>query len=71
MRRSKKSRLRIFLWLAIALFILVTATFPRWITIFYPRPHQDLVYSMAAQYDVDPFLVFAIIRAESKYQTWA
>lgn len=26
---------------------------------------------MAAQYDVDPFLVFAIIRAESKYQTWA
>jgi len=71
LRRSKKSRLRIFLWLAIALFILVTATFPRWITIFYPRPHQDLVYSMAAQYDVDPFLVFAIIRAESKYQTWA
>lgn len=71
MRRSKKNRLRVLLWSAIAIFLVVTATFPRWITIFYPRPHQDLVYSMAAQYDVDPLLVFAVIRAESKYQTWA
>ncbi|MEQ8201201.1 MAG: lytic transglycosylase domain-containing protein [Syntrophomonadaceae bacterium] len=71
MRLTKKSRLRVFLWSAVALFLLVTATFPRWITLFYPRPHQELVYSMAARYDVDPFLVFAIIRAESKYQTWA
>lgn len=70
-RRSKKNRLSIFLWSAIALFLLVTAAFPRWITLFYPLPHREVVYSMAAQYDVDPFLVFAIIRAESKYQTWA
>jgi len=71
MRRSKKSPLRRLMWLVVALLVLVTAAFPRWISWFYPLPHQEVVYSMASQYDVDPFLVFAIIRAESKYQTWA
>lgn len=71
MRRNKISRLKRMLWVTLALFLAAIATFPNWITVFYPLPHKELVYSMAAQYDVDPFLVFAIIRAESKYQTWA
>ncbi len=71
MRRTKHNRLKKLLWMTIALFLAVVATFPNWITVFYPLPHKELVYSMAAQYDVDPLLVFAVIRAESKYQTWA
>jgi len=49
----------------------VVLSFPKWITVFYPQPHSDLVYESAHKYNVDPYLVFAIIRAESKYQTGA
>lgn len=33
----------------------------------YPLPHRELVFHYAAQHDVDPYLVFAVMRAESKY----
>lgn len=59
------------LWFSILLFLAVVLSFPKWITIFYPLPHQELVFSEASQHDVDPYLVFAIIRAESKYQNAA
>lgn len=49
--------------------LLIIVTFPRWITVFYPEPHRDLVINYACQHEIDPYLVFAIIRAESKYQT--
>jgi len=39
--------------------------------VFYPLPHRDVVFSTSSDYGVDPYLVFAIIRAESKYQTTA
>lgn len=38
---------------------------------FYPQPHRELVFTTAYEYGIDPYLVFAIIRAESKYQTGA
>lgn len=58
-------------WLFILLFLLTIVTFPKWITVFYPQPHRDLVINAAYENEVDPYLVFAIIRAESKYQTHA
>lgn len=69
MRNRGKSRLSVAIWLIILLFLATILTFPKWITVFYPQPHRDLVFSLAYEYDVDPYLVFAIIRAESKYQT--
>jgi soluble lytic murein transglycosylase len=33
----------------------------------YPLPHQELVYQYAKQNNIDPYLVFAVMRAESKY----
>ncbi len=70
-RKTKNNNFPIFLWITILLFLAVVLSFPKWITVFYPLPHQDLVFSTAREYKVDPYLVFAIIRAESKYQTAA
>ncbi len=35
--------------------------------IIYPYPHRDIIERYAAQYGVDPFLVVAVIREESKF----
>lgn len=69
--KNRRERLSMILWLSILLFLAVVLTFPKWITVFYPLPHQELVVTAADENNVDPYLVFAIIRAESKYQTSA
>lgn len=69
--KKKKPRASKLLWLTIFIFLAVILTFPKWITIFYPQPHQDLVFAKAGESGVDPLLVFAIIRAESKYENTA
>lgn len=56
-------------WATIIVFIVVTLTFPKWITLFYPQPHRAIVFNAAQHYDVDPYLVFSIIRAESGFRT--
>jgi soluble lytic murein transglycosylase len=71
MARNHKRRFSAFLWVFILLFLAMVISFPKWITLFYPQPHRELVYASAYEYNVDPNLVFAIIRAESKYQTGA
>ncbi len=71
MKNRKKNRLSAVVWLTILLFLAIVLTFPQWITIFYPQPHRDLVFATAQEHKIDPYLVFAIIRAESKYQTTA
>lgn len=58
-------------WVALLIFMMLTITFPKWITCFYPQPHKPLVYNFAQQNDIDPHLVFAIIRAESGFETTA
>lgn len=71
MRHSLKRRLSITIWITILVFLAVVLTFPKWITIFYPQPHRDLVFTASYEHKIDPYLVFAIIRAESKYQAGA
>lgn len=71
MKRKRGSRLRIFMWVIILIFLAAVISFPKWITIFYPLSDSELVFPIANEYEVDPYLVFAIIRAESKYQTSA
>ncbi|QGU00177.1 Soluble lytic murein transglycosylase [Candidatus Syntrophocurvum alkaliphilum] len=71
MSRFRKPRASIFIWLFILIFLFIIITFPRWITVFYPQPHKDLIFSSAYEYQIDPYLIFSIIRAESKFQTTA
>lgn len=71
MRRKPRGRLSAILWILVLVFMAVIITFPKWITAFYPQPNRDIVFSEAYESNVDPYLVFAIIRAESKFQTSA
>lgn len=68
---KSKSRYSTVLWITILVFFTLLITFPKWIGIFYPQPHRDLVFKEAEECGVDPYLVFAIIRAESKFQNAA
>lgn len=67
-KRRKTKRLQI---VGLLLILGIIFTFPKWITWIYPLPHQEIVFEMASEYDVDPYLVFAIIRAESNFKTTA
>lgn len=71
MKKQKKGRLPKLVWLLLLVFLATLLTFPKWITIFYPEPHHEIVYEVANEYNVDPYLIFAIIRVESKYQPQA
>ena len=71
MKAHKKRKLLRSLGLILLIFLGAAVTFPKWITLIYPLPHQEIVLAMADEYDVDPYLVFAIIRAESNFQTKA
>lgn len=39
--------------------------------VFYPMPHKEIIFQQANTYGVDPFLVAAIIRTESKFWVYA
>ncbi len=71
MKRKPKSGFSRILWVIILIFLSLVISFPKWISIFYPEPHRDIVFSAAYDNQVDPYLVFAIIRAESKFQSTA
>lgn len=71
MKHSTRKKLFTTLWIGIIIFLAIVLTFPKWITVFYPQPHRNIVFSAAYEFNVDPYLVFAIIRAESKYQNAA
>ncbi|MGE5372350.1 MAG: lytic transglycosylase domain-containing protein [Solirubrobacterales bacterium] len=70
-RGPARFRFSIILWLFIILILVVVFTFPRWIVSFYPMPHREIVMKYAGEYDVDPYLVFALIRVESKFESEA
>lgn len=38
---------------------------------FYPLPFADLVDASARRFDIDPLLLYALIRQESRYDPWA
>jgi soluble lytic murein transglycosylase len=71
LKSTTRKKVSAIMWIIIIIFLAVVLTFPRWISIFYPEPHRNLVFSAAYEHQVDPYLVFAIIRAESKYQNGA
>ena len=70
-RASTRWRVVLFLWLVLLLFALLVLSFPRWVTLFYPLPHKEFVIKYAEQFKIDPYLVFAIIKAESRFRAEA
>lgn len=71
MRGKKRFRINWLLWGLIILIIIILISLPKGMSNFYPQPHQELILKWAQVYGVDSNLVFAIIRAESKYETRA
>jgi soluble lytic murein transglycosylase len=69
--RNPELRFPLVMWFFVILTVIIILTFPRWITLFYPMPHQDLVVSYAESYDIDPLLVFSLIKVESRFSTEA
>ncbi|NLB18480.1 MAG: lytic transglycosylase domain-containing protein [Syntrophomonadaceae bacterium] len=67
--QTSKSGLRfpVAMWIFIILTLFTILTFPHWITIFYPTPHRDIVIEYSEQFEIDPLLVFALIKVESRF----
>ncbi|NLW64426.1 MAG: lytic transglycosylase domain-containing protein [Syntrophomonadaceae bacterium] len=65
--RNSELRFPLVMWFFVIMILAVILTFPRWITLFYPMPHQDLVMTYAERYDIDPLLVFSLIKVESRF----
>lgn len=70
MKKRRKSRLKFsnLFWLFVIAFLVIVISFPKWIVLFYPQPHRDIIFTAAYENNIDPYLVFAIIRAESDFQ---
>lgn len=68
-----KQKKKIFFITIICIIILLTAIFPKIksavLKNMYPTTYREYVYNYAPQYNVDPLLVFAIIKAESNFNT--
>lgn len=62
--RLTKSIALIFIIALIFVLLINSAWF---LKIFYPFLHRDLITSSSTEYQVDPYLVLAIIRTESKF----
>lgn len=66
-RRTNRTG-KLLLWFVLLLLLASLLVFPRWGRLFYPLPYQEVVLSYAQRYDLDPWLVFAVIRTESRFQ---
>lgn len=69
--KKKRARTRKLWWGPILLLLGLGLTYPRWITLLYPLPYYDVVLEQATAQQVDPWLVFAIMRAESRFNQQA
>lgn len=63
---------RYLLWTAVLAALVILLINSAWVwRIFYPFPHQELVYRYSRQFGIDPYLVAAVIRVESKFRSEA
>lgn len=58
-------KLSILVFLGIVVILLINSSW--FLKIFYPYPHQELVIKYSRENNVDPYLVLAIIRTESRF----
>ncbi len=58
--------------LLVPVIILIYIFSSRWFwRFFYPLPYRDIIFKYSTEYKVDPYLVAAIIKAESSFSTEA
>ncbi|NLW45638.1 MAG: lytic transglycosylase domain-containing protein [Syntrophomonadaceae bacterium] len=69
--RNSELRFPLVMWFFVVMILVVVLTFPRWITLFYPMPHKELVMTYAERYEIDPLLVFSLIKVESRFSSAA
>ncbi|MEW9123035.1 MAG: lytic transglycosylase domain-containing protein [Thermotaleaceae bacterium] len=63
----KKYRNLLFLFLT-AIVIIFASNSSKWVAkLLYPFYYQELIFQYANNYDIDPYLIAAIIRTESKF----
>lgn len=65
--KKRKFKSRIFILLILIIGIGLLLQMPSAQKIFYPYPYRPTVEKYAQEYGVDPYLVIAVIRAESKF----
>lgn len=58
----------VMLVIAVILFVVVTQYRERIITYFFPLDYREYVEAYAQEYDLDPWLIFAVIREESSFK---
>lgn len=63
------SKISFLIVLGIIVILLVNSSW--FLKIFYPFPHRELVLEYSKEYKVDPYLVLAIIRTESRFYSRA
>lgn len=59
---------KIILWVILAVLLLNAKKVAR---LFYPVNYTDIIYEYSAEYNLDPYLIFGIIKAESNFDTYA
>lgn len=57
------------LFLGVIVMLLINCSW--FLKFFYPYPHQELVSKYCQEYEVDPYLVLAVIRTESRFYSKA
>ena len=62
---------KICLVMLLGIMVVVLFNSSWFLKLFYPYPHEELVKKYSQQYDVDPYLVLAVIRTESRFLTQA
>jgi len=58
---------KIVLLFLIGCIIIVLINNALFLKLFYPYPHQELIVTSSNEYKVDPYIVLAIIRTESRF----
>ncbi len=59
------------MWVFVILTMLTVLTYSHWITFFYPVHYRETVIKYSQEYEIDPLLVFALIKVESHFNSEA
>lgn len=65
--KAKRGKRRLIIFVVLIFTILALAQTPITQKIVYPYPYRPIVEKYSSEYGVDPLLVIAVIRAESKF----
>ncbi len=66
-----RRRCKVLVLLALLFLLILLANSSWFIKLFYPFPHKELIENHCEEYNVDKYLVLAVIKAESRFYTKA